>query len=164
MQVGKTYLLHKVKGILGIGGISYLYLVYPIINKEIRAMLNNINAYLDTLNFGNTLHATIDMIGKGMNDLGLTDKVARERILTEMVTVLTSSTIELVNSIYTQEELDAIIAFYSTPIGKQLAKKNPAMAQAVGDITNEVMKKCFHEIDMATWAQAGRAVDESTGN
>jgi uncharacterized protein len=93
---------------------------------------------------------------------GMVDEVMREALGTAAINEMLAATIPVYQHHLTKADLDAMVAFYSSPVGQKILHEQPAMVQesmvASAGIQQRIARSMFQKIDerVAKMAEADK--------
>jgi hypothetical protein len=93
---------------------------------------------------------------------GMVDEVMREALGTAAINEMLAATIPVYQHHLTKADLDAMVAFYSSPVGQKILREQPAMVQesmvASAGIQQRIARSMFQKIDerVAKMAEADK--------
>jgi hypothetical protein len=109
---------------------------------KVAETIRAVSANLDTM-----IHRTVEQATRSQKLTPADQKVLdamRAEVMKDVATELNwtemrSLFIEVYSSTFSQEEIDGLIAFYNTPVGKAFAAKQPEIAQKTNSIVQQRM-------------------------
>jgi hypothetical protein len=116
---------------------------------------------MDTMKISEAMNRSFDMVKKMQLDMmakrlkgkQLQDAEKLNKSMMELITrefsweKLKDPFISIYAESFTAEELDAMIKFYESPIGKKLLEKQPEMAQKTMQLMQKIMMKLMPEME-----------------
>jgi hypothetical protein len=125
------------------------------------ATKEDVQRYFETVHMRETMQATMDQIVAGMDEM-MHERLKDQNLPPELegkVSKLTADTLHaisiddllkaiepVIQSNYTQGELRALVAFYSTPEGQSIQKKQPTVSAETMRVTSTVIQKLQEDL------------------
>jgi uncharacterized protein len=128
---------------------------------EAAATKEDVQRYFETMHMRETMQATMDQVAAGMDEV-MHERLKDQNLPPELEGKVSKITADALHSIsiddilkaiepviqknYTQRELRALIAFYSTPDGQSIQKKQPTVTAETMRVTSTVIQQLQQDL------------------
>jgi uncharacterized protein len=125
------------------------------------ATKEDVQRYFETMHMRETMQATMDQVAAGMDEV-MHERLKDQNLPPELEGKVAKITADALHSIsiddilkaiepviqknYTQRELRALIAFYSTPDGESIQKKQPTVTAETMRVTSTVIQQLQQDL------------------
>ena len=129
--------------------------------SDAAATKEDVQRYFETMHMRETMQATMDQVASGMDEV-MHERLKDQNLPPELEGKVSKITADALHSIsiddilkaigpviqknYTQRELRALIAFYSTPDGQSIQKKQPTVTAETMRVTSTVIQQLQQDL------------------